>query len=124
VGGSIAIDGVADVDATVTHATRIAVQNDGNDGATRSIVALDIEADSTFVIEEGSSVRVTGNEIALEDALTVPVRALLALSEGGWAVEVPDAGGTKLVGVELIDVADTTAVIAGLDEGDEVVVPL
>ena len=39
----------------------------------------------------------------------MPVEALLALAEGGYAVEVPDetsATGTRLVGVELGVFAD------------------
>ncbi len=41
------------------------------------------------------------------DVLAVPVSALLALSEGGYAVEVDDgAGGTTLVGVEVGMYAD------------------
>ena len=57
------------------------------------------------------------------DALVVPVTALLALSEGGYAVELK-AGG--LVGVEIGLVQDTRAqitVTAGeLQEGDLVVI--
>jgi hypothetical protein len=62
--------------------------------------------------------------VAAADALTVPVDALLALAEGGYAVERPD--GT-LVGVELgafadgfVEVRPTTG---ALEEGDDVVVP-
>lgn len=63
-----------------------------------------------------------------DDALVVPVTALLALAEGGYAVEVLDAaasGGSRLVAVELGLIADTRAQVLtdDLTPGDEVVVP-
>jgi hypothetical protein len=59
-------------------------------------------------------------------ALTVPVSALLALAEGGYAVEVVDAGGsTHLVPVEPGMYADGIVEITGdgIEEGMKVVVP-
>ena len=57
--------------------------------------------------------------------LAVPVNALLALLEGGYAVErVTDDGGTELVAVETGLFADGWVEVTGdLAEGDEVVVP-
>jgi multidrug efflux pump subunit AcrA (membrane-fusion protein) len=59
------------------------------------------------------------------DALAVPVTALLALSEGGYAVEVVDGGSTRLVAVETGLFADGFVEITstGLSAGDIVVVP-
>ena len=55
----------------------------------------------------------------------VPVDALLALAEGGYAVERPVAGGgTELVAVEVGAFADGWVQVTGdLAEGDDVVVP-
>jgi multidrug efflux pump subunit AcrA (membrane-fusion protein) len=61
-----------------------------------------------------------------ENALTVPVSALLALAEGGYAVEVVDAGGTThLVRVEPGMYADGIVEIRGkgIKKGMKVVVP-
>jgi peptidoglycan hydrolase-like protein with peptidoglycan-binding domain len=61
-----------------------------------------------------------------KDALTVPVSALLALAEGGYAVEVVDANGaTRLVPVEPGMYADGIVEISGegIEEGMKVVVP-
>jgi Putative peptidoglycan binding domain len=70
-----------------------------------------------------------GVSLAKETAkgvLTVPVSALLALAEGGFAVEVVGAGGsTRLVPVEPGIYADGIVEIAGdgIEEGMKVVVP-
>ena len=54
--------------------------------------------------------------------LAVPVRALLALAEGGYAVERVTATGTELVAVELGACADGYVQITGnVAEGDTVV---
>ena len=63
----------------------------------------------------------------VDDALSVPVTALVGKSGGGFAVEVVRAGGRReLVGVKL-GLFDPTAgrvqVEGELDEEDQVVVP-
>ncbi len=72
------------------------------------------------------SVSITTGRV--RDALVVPVNALLALSSGGYAVEVVGAGGVHhLVGVEvgLFDDADGYVQVTGngLAVGQHVVVP-
>ena len=55
--------------------------------------------------------------------LAVPVRALLALAEGGYAVERVTATGTELVPVELGAFADGYVQVTGtVAAGDTVVV--
>jgi peptidoglycan hydrolase-like protein with peptidoglycan-binding domain len=59
-----------------------------------------------------------------EGVLAVPVNALLALSEGGYAVQVDRDGQRTLVGVEIGTFLDTLVEVAGdLAEGDMVVIP-
>jgi hypothetical protein len=62
---------------------------------------------------------------AAQGITAVPVDALLALAEGGYAVERPVVGGgTKLVPVEIGAFADGWVQVTGdLAEGDDVVVP-
>jgi peptidoglycan hydrolase-like protein with peptidoglycan-binding domain len=60
-----------------------------------------------------------------EGVLAVPVNALLALAEGGYAVEVERDGRRELVGVETGLFADGQVEVSGegLAAGDRVVVP-
>jgi putative peptidoglycan binding protein/HlyD family secretion protein len=77
---------------------------------------------------DSGAVTVTIEQARTDDALAVPVTALLALAEGGYAVQVPDASrpaGYRLLGVEVGTVTDDYAGIsgAGVVAGLEVVVP-
>ncbi len=64
-------------------------------------------------------------DILAQDVLTVPVSALIALVEGGYAVEVVEPGDSgEYQAVEIGEFADGWVEIAGdLTEGDQVVVP-
>jgi peptidoglycan hydrolase-like protein with peptidoglycan-binding domain len=72
-----------------------------------------------------SSVLVTSVVNAASDVLIVPVPALLALAEGGFAVELAEPGtGPGLVAVDVGQVVAGRAEISGgVVAGDEVVVP-
>ena len=73
----------------------------------------------------GADVDVEVTSELAADVLSVPVSALLALVEGGYAIEIPDDDGTRLVGVETGMFADGFVEISGdgLEAGMEVVVP-
>jgi peptidoglycan hydrolase-like protein with peptidoglycan-binding domain len=60
-----------------------------------------------------------------QEVLAVPVTALVALAEGGYAVEVAEGGGTRLVGVQTGLFAGGKVEVrgSGLREGQRVVVP-
>jgi hypothetical protein len=70
-------------------------------------------------------VRVTFVKERKRDVLAVPVTALLALAEGGYAVEVAEGGTTRLVGVEAGMFAGGRVEVtgAGVREGQRLVVP-
>lgn len=56
--------------------------------------------------------------------LAVPVRALVSLSGGGYALEVERDGSTELIGVETGEFADGLVEVSGaISEGDRVVIP-
>ena len=74
----------------------------------------------------GATVTVEITETLISDALVVPATALLALVEGGSAVEIlDDDGSTRLVGVEtgLFVDGDVEVISAELAAGMRVVVP-
>ena len=74
--------------------------------------------------DDVATAKVTITQTVAQDVLLVPVVALLALSEGGFAVEVPDGPRTRLVAVEVGEVLDGRAEVSGeITEGDEVVIP-
>ena len=74
----------------------------------------------------GAAVSVVVSTDVAEEALIVPVTALLALAEGGYAVERVTRGDeVELVGVEigLIAEARVQVVSEGLEAGDKVRIP-
>ncbi|MEO5920697.1 MAG: hypothetical protein ABIQ01_06080, partial [Pseudolysinimonas sp.] len=95
------------------------------DGETTSASAVVEFTDQALVVEVGlRSVKITIARDEIADALVVPVTALIATLDGGYAVDVVRAGKTERVPVELGLIADTRVQITGgdLEEGDEVVV--
>lgn len=95
----------------------------GTSATVAVVVVLDDPAAAGALDEAPVEVRVVS--VQAEAALAVPVEALLALAEGGYAVERPDG---SLVGVELGAFADgyvQVEAVGGeaLAEGDELVVP-
>jgi peptidoglycan hydrolase-like protein with peptidoglycan-binding domain len=93
----------------------------GPDGSTRH--SVEIEFSGSGVPTDAETAEVTSTRIIAENVTTVPVRALVALSEGGWALQVESPDGAQLTSVQLGDVVDGIAEITGLDEGTAVVVP-
>ena len=78
----------------------------------------------TDTLPDVSTATVEAREVLAADAILVPASALLALAEGGFAVERLDDGGSTLVGVEVVEVLDGLAAVTGdLNAGDSVVVP-
>ena len=102
---------------------------EGGDGGEETYlvtVALD-NAAAADAFESGT-VAVSVERSRTEDATAVPVIALLALREGGYAVQVVDdtqPGGYTLVPVEVGTIADEWAQVSGdgFEAGVEVVVP-
>jgi hypothetical protein len=108
------VDGVVDSVAEVVDPP----EQDGGSATVEVVVTLlDPEASGTV---DQAPVDVDVVTVAVEDALTVPVEALLALAEGGYAVERPDG---SLVAVQVGAFADGFVEVTGdVAEGDEVVV--
>ncbi len=110
-------------DGTTTQGT-VSTQEQTTDSAGTTVWRTTIRV-ADALPGDASSATVTVTEILAQDVLLVPVSALLALAEGGFAVEVvTDRGaGTSLVGVEVGEVLDGRAEVSGdLSVGDQVVV--
>jgi hypothetical protein len=118
VGGEVSVE-VADgtvLTGVVSDQERI-IQEDGS-----TLWRSTIDVQGTMDGDE-TSVLITSTVVAASNVLIVPVSALLAVANGGFALEVQGASGTTLVQVEVGKVVDTLAEITGAVEvGDTVVV--
>ena len=112
------------------------------DGSTVTGTIVSVAEVATVSTDEGGSVTVevqiaVGDEVAVPDespvtvrlvsdarrgVLAVPVEAVVALAEGGYALEILDGGSSRLVAVELGRFADGWVEVDGdVDEGQTVV---
>ena len=82
-----------------------------------------VELESASEVFDEAPVKVLVEKDAARDVLAVPVAALVALAEGGYALErVGDGNTTALVGVELGAMVDGIVEVRGdIAEGDIVV---
>jgi multidrug efflux pump subunit AcrA (membrane-fusion protein) len=101
-----------------------AVVTEGDEGAEPTIeIVITLQDDTGGT--DGAPVDVAVTTARADDVLAVPVAALLALAEGGYAVEVVDADGTtRLVAVEpglASDEGDLVEITGDVSEGDVVV---
>ena len=96
-------------------------------GASEPTVEVTIELEDAAVVGDldGAEVTVSVVRETRPDVLTVPVDALLALREGGYALEmVADDGSTYLVAAEVGLFDDAGVEVSGsFSAGDPVVVP-
>jgi len=126
VGDSVAVelpDGT-DVSATVTEIGSVA--QTGPDGVSYFEMTVSLDDASAAVGLDEAPVDVDVVSDAASQVLAVPVTALVALSEGGYAVEVQGADGTtRLIAVETGLFADGTVEVTGseLEAGMLVIVP-
>ena len=109
-----------------TVATVTPGANGADDSAPTVTVTIDLDDPDASGSLDGAPVTVAVVRERRADVLAVPVSALLALAEGGYAVEVVDAPDrTRLVGVEtgLFEDGFVEVRSADLDETMQVVVP-
>lgn len=135
------------VPGKITSVSRVAQTSTDERGQTTTTIAVTATLDDASVAGDldQASVTVTIVRSSRENVLAVPVDALLALREGGYAVEVVDAAGsatpspsgsaspssassgtgTHLVRVEpgLFDRGNVEITATGIQPGDLVVVP-
>jgi peptidoglycan hydrolase-like protein with peptidoglycan-binding domain len=102
------------------------VASAGDDGVVSVPVEVSLDDPTASGTPDGAPVTVLVVRQSREDVLAVPVESLLALREGGYAVQVAGAdGATRYVGVQLGMFTDGWVEVTGdLVEGDRVVVPV
>jgi peptidoglycan hydrolase-like protein with peptidoglycan-binding domain len=106
---------------TVSSIGRVAtVKQDGSSATIAVEVTLAAPVDSL----DAAPVDVVVTTAKATGVLVVPIRALLALAEGGYAVEKVDGSSTRLVAVKTGAFGDGVVAVtgSGLAEGDTVVV--
>lgn len=115
-------------DGTTTDGTILAVgtvatrENEQSPAKITVTVVLDDPSAGGALSEAPVSVDLT--KATVQGVLAVPVRALLALSEGGYAVEVERRGRSELIAVDVGAFADGFVEVTGdVTEGDRVVMP-
>jgi peptidoglycan hydrolase-like protein with peptidoglycan-binding domain len=109
------------VDATVGSVGRVAtVKQDGAAATIDATVTMNAPVESL----DAAPVNVIVTTPKASGVLVVPIRALLALAEGGYAVERVSGNTTALVAVKPGDFGDGIVAVTGtgLAEGDTVVV--
>ncbi len=112
-----------EVSATVVSISTTATVDTDGETLFEAIAELDDPAAAPGLDEAPVTVDVAGDTAT--DVLAVPVTALVALSEGGYAVEVEYAGGYRLIAVEPGFFADGLVAVTGdgLSAGDKVTLP-
>ncbi|HVF03660.1 MAG TPA: peptidoglycan-binding protein [Frankiaceae bacterium] len=118
-GGRVTVEPPAgrDLTGTVSSIGTVAQQTaDGGSPTVELVVTLPGDPD----LLDGAPVTVRLVSESRKGVLAVPVEALLALREGGYAVELPGRG---LVGVETGVFANGLVEVTGVAEGTTVVVP-
>jgi membrane fusion protein, multidrug efflux system len=103
-------------------ATTAELSEDGGDATFPVTVELDDPSVAEGIVDAPVTVAVITDQV--RGVTAVPVEALVALTEGGYAVEVADGSGTRLVAVEPGFFAEGLVEISGEPSpGDKVVVP-
>lgn len=113
----------SEVPGTISEVASVVTVNQGGENYFEVTIVLDDPAQAGDLDEAPVEVFFVTDSVS--GVVTVPVTALLALQEGGYAVEVDTGGGaTRLVGVSPGFFADGYVEVTGdIQPGDRVVVP-
>ncbi len=127
VGGEVVVVLPDDLEApgSITNISRIVTSIPGP-GESTDVVEVTIELDDPSLASgvDRAPVDVELESDRAEGVLAVPVNALVALAEGGYAVQLIEGDQRRLVGVEIGTFLDTLVEVEGdISEGDLVVVP-
>jgi peptidoglycan hydrolase-like protein with peptidoglycan-binding domain len=122
-GVKVKLEDGSTVDATIRTVGTVVHADTNGGGGTSNYVEVDIALGGRSIGYDDAPVTVAFTRSSATGVLAVPVRALLALAEGGYAVERVDSTGTELVGVQVGVFADGYVAVTGsISAGDTVVV--
>ncbi len=131
VGGAVTLilpDGT-ETTGTVADSETLVSEETNQSGEAEQVTYLEvtIAADDPAVFDglDQAAVDIGFAGDTVEDVLTVPVAALLGLSEGGYGLEIVTGGTTEVISVDTGMFADGSVEVSGegLEEGQPVVVP-
>ncbi|MEV6492794.1 peptidoglycan-binding domain-containing protein [Actinoplanes sp. NPDC051633] len=110
--------------ATISHVETVVVPADNPDGepTTAIDVTVTFPAGKAPKGLDAASIDVAFTAATADNVLTVPVTALLALSEGGYGVEVVSGSATSIVAVKTGMFADGKVEVSGTGIGEGTVV--
>jgi hypothetical protein len=112
------------VPGVVTSVGKVATENAAEEGGSTTIeVVVSVRDNQKLRTYDTAPVEVTIVSAQRKNVLAVPVNALLALSEGGYGVQVVEGPATRYVAVRTGMFADGKVEVTGVDEGATVVVP-
>lgn len=124
---SVALPDGRSVQGTISRIGTVAEAQESQDpeADTEPTIEVTVTVSGSAGSLEGAPVDVEVESERSEDALVLPVNALLALAGGGYAVEVDRDGARTLVAVDPGLYADGFVAIEaeGVEDGDRVVVP-
>jgi peptidoglycan hydrolase-like protein with peptidoglycan-binding domain len=122
-GGKVTVTLPSGTDAAGTVTTITTVEGEGTENTPTQTATITIDDQAAVATLDSGPVQVTVITDTRQGVLAVPVTALLALGEGGYALQVVNRGKTTLVGVrtglfagDLVEVTGN-----GLTEGMHVV---
>ena len=120
---SIVMPDQSEVTGTVTFISTVATGGEPGSPATFDVeISLDDPSAAGELDEAPVDVKAVSE--AVENVLAVPVSALLALAEGGYALELVESESTRLVAVDPGFFADGFVEVSGtITAGDIVVIP-
>lgn len=113
-------------EGTVAEVSPLVITTDTEDGEGRRVVEVSIDLMDQGVVTalDEAPVEVDVAADTAQAVVAVPVEALLALAEGGYAVEIAEGAATRLVAVDIGTFADGLVEIVGdVQPGARVVVP-
>lgn len=121
---SVILPGGAEISGEVADIGRV-VRRSGPEPDAPDVIDVVVAIAGTDLDLERAPVEVEVESDRAQAVLAVPVRALVSLSDGGYAVEVDEGGERRLVGVTIGDFAGGLVEVEGaISEGDSVVVPV